>query len=198
MIVGLTGGIASGKSVSAKYFEAFGACNIDADKISRAVVAKGMPALSELVKNFGRSVLDSGGNLDRKKLAAMIFSGEKVKRKVEKILHAYIIARINEEVSQRGTDKGILIIDAPLLFETGLNKICDKVVVVWAPYGVQAGRLALRDKLDGEQIKKRIGSQMLLEKKVELADFVIDNSGSKTDLKKNMENLYRLLTSELE
>jgi dephospho-CoA kinase len=196
MILGLTGGIASGKSESAMYFEALGAYSIDADKISREVVAAGMPALDELVKSLGCSILDSSGNLDRKKLAEMIFSDKKIKCRAEEILHAYIIPRIDGEVSQRRADSGIVIIDAPLLFETGLDRICDKIVVVWIPYDVQVRRLALRDKLDSGQIKKRIDSQMSMEKKVELADFVIDNSGSKRDLKKNVEGLYKLLTSE--
>ncbi|MDR3256338.1 MAG: dephospho-CoA kinase [Endomicrobium sp.] len=196
MIIGLTGGIATGKSECAKYFEAVGAYIIDADAISSEVTVKDMPALNELVESCGRSILYSDRTLNRKKLACIIFSDEKVKLKVEKILHTYIISRINEIISQK-INKYNVIINAPLLFEVGLNRICDKVVVVWIPYNIQAKRLALRDKLNYDQVKKRINSQMLLAKKVELADFVIDNTGSKKDLGKNVKDLYnKLLTSK--
>jgi dephospho-CoA kinase len=196
MIIGLTGGIATGKSESAKYFEMFGAYTIDADAISYDITAKGMLALNELVKNLGDNILFSNGTLNRKKLADIIFSDKKTKLIVEKIVHARIISRINKTIKQKKNEYNNIVINAPLLFEAGLNKICDKTVVVWAPYGIQAQRLALRDKLDVAQIKKRIYSQMPMERKVELADFTIDNTGSKKDLKKNIKALYILLTSK--
>jgi len=196
MIIGLTGGIAAGKSESAKYFvKSFGAYNIDADKISHQITKKGAPALNELVENLGKDILCADKTLNRKKLAGIIFSDKKAKLKVEKILHGYIISRIKGIISQHKND-GIVLVNAPLLFEVGLDKVCDKTVVVWIPYDVQLRRLVLRDKLNAYQARERIGSQMSAEKKIKLADFVIDNSGSKKDLKRKIENLYRLLTSE--
>ena len=195
MIIGLTGGIATGESESAKHFEKLGAYTIDADAISRQLTAKGMPALSELVKYFGDSILKKNGTLNRKKLAEIIFTDPESKLRVEKILHAYIISRINEIISKK-YKKYNVVINAPLLFEVGLDRICDKIVVVWAPYDVQAKRLALRDKLNAEQVEKRINSQMPIEKKVEMADFVIDNSGPKNLLGKKVRELYKLLTAE--
>ncbi|MDR1721301.1 MAG: dephospho-CoA kinase [Endomicrobium sp.] len=195
MIIGLTGGIAAGKNESAKYFiESFGAYNIDADEISHEITKKGMPSLNELVESLGRSILYPDGGLDRKKLAGIIFSDKKIKLRVEKILHAYIISRINEIIS-RYRDENMILVNAPLLFEAGMDRICDKTVVVWVPYYVQLKRLVTRDKLNVRQAKERIDSQMPVSKKLELADFVIDNSGSKEDLKRNIKNLYKLLTS---
>ncbi|MDR0820188.1 MAG: dephospho-CoA kinase [Endomicrobium sp.] len=193
MIIGLTGGIAAGKSESAKYFESLGAYTIDADAIAHELTAKGMPALDELVKSFGGGILFPDGDLNRKKLADIIFSDKKAKLKIEKILHTHIISRINETISQN-IKKCSIVIDAPLLFEVGLDRICDKIVVVRVSYDIQVERLALRDKLNADQARKRINSQMPMEKKVELADFVIDNSGSKEDLKKRVKDLYKLLT----
>jgi dephospho-CoA kinase len=195
MIIGLTGGIAAGKSESAKYFESFGAyVTIDADAIARKLTVKGMPTLDELVKSFGGGVLLSDGDLNRKKLADIIFSDEKAKLRIEKILHTYIVSRINEAILQN-IKKCNIVIDAPLLFEVGLNRICDKIVVIWVSYDVQVQRLVLRDKLNADQAKKRISSQVSMGKKVELADFVIDNSGPKEDLKKKINDLCKLLTS---
>ncbi|BAG13497.1 dephospho-CoA kinase [Candidatus Endomicrobiellum trichonymphae] len=196
MIIGLTGGIAAGKSESAKYFESLGACAIDADVIAHELTAKGMPALDELSKSFGGSILLSSGDLNRKKLADIIFSDEKAKLRIEKIIHSHIISRINEIISQNIMRSNI-VIDAPLLFEVGLDRICDKSAVVRVSYNIQVERLVLRDKLNADQAKRRISSQMPMEKKVELADFVIDNSGSKENLKKRVKDLYKLLTSEV-
>lgn len=197
MIIGLTGGIATGKSEAAKCFESFGAYNIDADKISREVVENCGPVLNRLVNDLGQNILCTDRTLNREKLANMIFSNEKIKFKVEKILHSYIISRINKTISQHKISNDMILINAPLLFEVGLDKVCDKTVVVWTPYDVQAKRLATRNKLDTYQVKRRIDSQMLIKKKIELADFVIDNSGSMIDLKRNVKNLYRLLTSSI-
>lgn len=193
MIIGLTGGIATGKSESAKHFKELGAYTIDADAISHQLTAKGMPALDELQKYFGDAILRKDGALNRKKLAEIIFTDPESKLRVEKILHAYIISCINEMISKK-YKKYNVVINAPLLFEVGLDRICDKIVVVWAPYDVQAKRLALRDKLNPEQVKKRINSQMPIEKKVKMADFVIDNTGPKKLLGKKIKELYKLLT----
>jgi dephospho-CoA kinase len=195
MIIGLTGGIATGKSESAKHFKKMGTFIIDADEISHDLTAKGMPALGELVKYFGKDILRKDGALNRRKLAEIIFTDPESKLRVEKILHAYIIARINDIVAKK-YKKHDVVIDAPLLFEVGLDRICDKIVVIWAPYNVQAKRLASRDSLNAEQVKKRINSQMPIEEKVKLSDYVVDNTGTKSDLSKKIKELYFLLTSE--
>ncbi|MCL2145325.1 MAG: dephospho-CoA kinase [Endomicrobia bacterium] len=189
MIIGLTGGIATGKSESAKYLKKLGAYIIDADEIAHKLTAKGMPALDELVKYFGSGILKKNGVLNRKKLAEIIFSDPESKLRVEKILHAYIISRINE-MAVKKYKKYNIVIDAPLLYEVGLDRVCDKIAVIWAPYDVQAKRLAKRDKLSEDQVKKRINSQMPIEKKAKLADYVVDNTGTKAALGKKMKELY--------
>ncbi|MDR0724247.1 MAG: dephospho-CoA kinase [Endomicrobium sp.] len=192
MIIGLTGGIATGKSESAKYFQEMGAYCIDADLISKDLTVKDSPALKELVKEFGKSILVVDGSLNREKLGNIIFSDKMAKLKIEKVLHRHIISRI-KEITFREKDKQNIIINAPLLFEVGLDRICDKVVVIWAPYNIEAARLARRDHLNKQEIKKRIESQMPIEKKMKLADFVVDNSGTKQNLKRNIISLYNLL-----
>jgi dephospho-CoA kinase len=195
MIIGLTGGVASGKSESAKYFEELGACCIDADAISKELTAKGEPLLKELIDIFSADILLPDGILNRKKLADIIFSDSNAKLKVEQIIHPRIIARINKIISNKISEKRLIVINAPLLFEAGLYRNCDKIIVVKAPYDIQVQRLSLRDGLNDDEIKKRISSQMSVEEKVKLADFVVDNSGSKKALKKKIENIYGLLTS---
>jgi dephospho-CoA kinase len=195
MIIGLTGGIATGKSESAKHFKELGAYIIDADAISHKLTAKGMPALSELVKVFGTDILMNNGSLNRKKLAEIIFTDPQAKLEVEKILHAYIISKTNAIIAAKYR-KYDIVINAPLLFEVGLDRICDKVVVVWIPYDLQAKRLAARDKINLGQIKKRIGAQMPIEKKVGFADYVIDNSGTKKELAKKVKEAYAKLRAQ--
>jgi dephospho-CoA kinase len=197
MIVGLTGGIATGKSESAKYLQELGVYCIDADLISTELTKKGLPAFNDLVKKFGENILLSDGSLNRKKLGDIIFSNKQAKVEVEKILHAYIISRINEIVLAEKYKHSLIIINAPLLFEVGLDRICDKIVMVWTSYKIEANRLAVRDTLNLIEVKRRIQSQMPIEKKMELADFVIDNSGTKQKLKNNIISLYKLLTYDL-
>jgi dephospho-CoA kinase len=197
MIVGLTGGIASGKSESAKYFEELGAFCIDADAISKELTNKGEPSLKELTDIFSANILLPDGSLNRKKLADIIFSDTNAKLKVEHILHSQVISKIKVIISNKIFEKKIIVINAPLLFETGLNKICDKVVVVKVPFDIQVQRLRLRDGLNDDEINNRISSQMSTQEKVKHADFILDNSGSKKDLIEKIKNIYKILTSNL-
>jgi dephospho-CoA kinase len=195
MIIGLTGGIATGKSESSKHFKALGTFIIDADAISRELTKKGKPALRELVKIFGTYILNKNGTLNRKRLAGIIFSDAKARLETEKILHAYIISRTNSAIAAKYRKYNI-VINAPLLFEVGLDRICDKIVTVWIPYALQEKRLAARDNLSLSQVKERIAAQMPIEQKMKLSDFVIDNSGSKKELAKKVKSLYSLLTTQ--
>ncbi|MDR1122796.1 MAG: dephospho-CoA kinase [Endomicrobium sp.] len=196
MIIGLTGDIASGKSESAKYFEELGAFCIDADAVAKELTCKDKPALKEIVKVFGDDILSVDGTLNRKKLADIIFSDVSSKFKVEEILHSRIFFRINEIILKKIVEKEVIVVNARLLFETDLGKVCDKIVTIKIPYDIQIERLALRDGLSDDEIKKRIASsQMSMEEKIKLSDFVVDNSGSKRSLKKKIKNIYGLLTS---
>ncbi|MDR0956839.1 MAG: dephospho-CoA kinase [Endomicrobium sp.] len=192
MIIGLTGGIASGKSESVKYFKELGVYSIDADAISHELTVFGTSYFNKIVQVFGQNILFSNMLLNRKKLANIIFSDKNAKLIVEEILHGKIIMRINEIVSQKKSKYANIMINAPLLFEIGLDKICDKVIVIWASYETQRKRLAMRDGLNDEDVQKRIYSQMPVKEKIKLADFVINNNGSKKALKKCIYNFYKL------
>ncbi|MCL2389078.1 MAG: dephospho-CoA kinase [Elusimicrobia bacterium] len=195
MIIGLTGGIATGKSESAKYFKALGAYVVDADKIARALTVRGEPLLEEIVKAFGEKILKSNGVLNRRAVGEIIFNDYSKKLKLERIMHARIIAAISNEVSKK-IKKYDIVINAPLLFEVALDRICDKIVVVYAPLKIQRARLAARDRLSPEQIDKRINSQMPMDEKIAMADYVIDNSTTKVALKKNVADLYKILKKD--
>lgn len=191
MILGLTGGIATGKSQSAKYLQELGAYCIDADLISKKLTKKNMPALRALVKEFGKEILLLEGSLNRKKLSNIVFSDKASKLKVEKILHNDIVYHIKSEAFAN-KDKEVIVINAPLLFEVELNKMCDKIVVVWAPYNLQLARLTRRNNFSKHESQKMIQSQLHIEKKMQLADFVVDNSGTKQSLKSSIISLYKL------
>ncbi|MDR2437701.1 MAG: dephospho-CoA kinase, partial [Endomicrobium sp.] len=156
---------------------------------------KGKPLLKELTDIFSANILLPDGSLNRKKLATIIFSDRNAKSKVERIIHSQIISKVKTIISNKILEKNIIVINAPLLFETGLNKICDKIIVVKVPFDIQVQRLRLRDGLNDEEIKNRISSQMSTQEKIKRANFVVDNSSSKKDLREKIENIYGILRS---
>ena len=194
MIIGLTGGIATGKNSAAKIMSKLGAKVIDADKISHALTKRGEPLLKEIALVFGKEILTKCGSLNRYKLGKIVFSNKKAKIKLEKILHKRIIAQIKADIKK--VNKKNIVLNVPLLFETGLEKLCDKTIVVWVPLNIQAKRLMLRDKISLKDAQNKIFSQMPIEKKMKKADFVVDNGGSKALLAKQVKNLYKLLTAK--
>jgi dephospho-CoA kinase len=195
MIIGLTGGIATGKSEAAKIFKQSGCYIIDADKISKQLTSKGSDVLKKIEESFGAGILTSKKTLNRKKLANLIFNDKGAKLQLERILHVYIIKKINEIAAKKYKDADI-IIDAPLLFEVGLDRICEKVVVIYAKHSLQIKRFMKRDRLSKEEAKKRIAVQMPIEEKMMLATVVIDNSSSLKDLEKNIKRIYSCFKSD--
>jgi dephospho-CoA kinase len=194
MILGLTGSIGSGKSEAALYFKKCGAYIIDADKISRDLSQKGSSALKDISKIFGKDIVDGEGVLNREKLADIVFNDKKKLKKLEKIIHGKILKQIKKEVKTNKDNFKVIIIDAPLLFETGLNKICSKTLAISTQKRIQIKRLKKRNPFWSlAHIEQRINSQMNADKKSSLADFLIDNSYSKNELKKQIENLYKKL-----
>lgn len=189
MIIGLTGGIATGKSEASKIFKKLGCYVIDADKISKQLTSKGSDVLKKIVESFGTDILTKKGSLNRKKLGCLIFNNKGAKLQLERILHVYIIKKINEIVAKKYKDFDI-IIDAPLLFEVGLDRICDKVVVIYATHSLQLKRFMKRDKLTKMEAEQRISVQMPIEEKMMLATIVIDNSFTFKDLNKNIKQVY--------
>ena len=192
MIIGLTGGIATGKSQSSKIFKELGCYIIDADKLSRTLTTKDSKCLKEIVETFGTDILNYNGTLNRKKLGQIVFNDKQAKMDLERIIHPHIIKKTNEIIAKK-YNKTNIIVDAPLLFEVGLDRVCDKVIVIYARYHIQIARFMKRDNLSKEDAIKRIALQMPIEDKMRLADITIDNSGTLIDLKKNIKFIYRML-----
>ena len=192
-VLAITGGVATGKSFVAAYFRQAGAKVIDADRIARQVVRKGTPVYRNIVREFKEGVLKSDGTIDRKKLGEIIFSNPAARKKLEELTHPAIIKMIKEKVAAYGDRKkpGIIVIDAPLLFEAGLERIVDAVLLVSLPRRMQIARLMKRDRISDQEAVARIGAQMPTSKKGKMSDFVIDNSLSPAVVKKTLRIFFR-------
>lgn len=178
-VFGLTGGIGSGKSTVARRFRERGLPVIDADELAREAVAKGSPGLSEIVARFGADVLDDEGTLDRKKLAARVFSNDEARRALNAITHprvAELSAARAAQLSARG--EPLACYEVPLLFEARLDTVLAPVVVVSTPLDLQVARALARDGGTRDEVIARVRAQLPLEEKVRRATFVIDNSGT--------------------
>lgn len=176
LLFGLTGGIASGKSTVAKRFRERGLVVIDADQVARDVVAKGSEGLAEIVAAFGPEVLDEGGSLDRKKLAGIAFADESKRKRLEAITHPRISMeslRRAQEASAQGHP--LACYEAALLVERGLVDAFRPLVVVSAREEIQIERAMKRDGASEEEIRARLRAQLPMERKVEAADYVIEN-----------------------
>lgn len=187
MIIGLTGGIASGKSTAAEYLKQKGAEIIDADKISHKVSQKGNKGWQAVVNEFGEEILKENREFDREKLADIIFSDPEKRKKLESLLHPIIIYEMKEEAYKYLSQNKIVVFMAPLLFEVGLDKFCDKVWVISADKEVQIKRLKERDGISRQDALKRIDAQMPLQEKEEKADLVIENNTSLDALKEKID-----------
>jgi dephospho-CoA kinase len=191
-VLGLTGGIGSGKSMVAQIFAQLGAVVIDADQLAREVVEPGQPALQEIAATFGRDVLLPDGRLDRPRLAGIIFADPAERAKLDAITHPRIRARMEEEIKARRSGPGVLIVDIPLLYENDRTYSVERVIVVWVDPQTQLRRIRRRDGLSAEAARLRIAAQMPLEAKRARADHVIDNSGSREDTRRQVEAIYHL------
>jgi dephospho-CoA kinase len=189
-VLGLTGGIGSGKSIVAQMFARLGAVVIDADQLAREVVEPGQPALQEIAATFGPDVLLPDGRLDRSKLAAIIFADPAERAKLDAITHPRIRARMDEEIKARQSGPGILIADIPLLYENDRMQTVEKVIVVWVDPQTQLQRIRQRDGLSADAAHQRIAAQMPLDAKRARADHVIDNSGSREDTQRQVAAIY--------
>jgi dephospho-CoA kinase len=190
-LIGLTGGIACGKSTVSGILKEMGWPVIDADQIARDVVRPGSPAYDEIIAEFG-NVLAADGTLDRERLGALVFENEERRLRLEAITHPYIFRAISEEVARlrRERNPKAVIVDAALLFESGLADCMDKTVVVTADEEIQLRRLMERDRLDEGAARRRIASQMTSAEKIERANLVIDNSGSLEETRGAVQALF--------
>lgn len=188
-IIGLTGGIGTGKSTVSSYLAQKGCYIIDADKISREMTMKGAPALDDILEVFGKSYFDEEGNLNRKKLGDLVFREPAEKAKLEKIITQRVIKQTHETIEYLAKSgfKGIVVVDAPLLFEFGMEKIVDESWLVTAALEKRIERIIERDGLTKEQILARINNQMSQDMQEKLSNYIIDNSGSVDELKKEID-----------
>ena len=176
-VIGITGGIASGKSTASNMVREMGFTVIDADYASRVVVEPGQKAYGEIIDQFGESILHEDGTLNREKLGAIIFTDEEKRKQLNQIVHPAVRTYMNEE-REAAFERGekIVFLDIPLLFESKLTHMVDKTVLIYVDQDVQLQRLMARNNLTKEQAKARINSQMPLSEKKALADEVIDNN----------------------
>jgi len=176
--VGLTGSIAVGKSFVCEVFRELGAFVLDADRTAREVVEPNTKGLKAIIENFGTSVLQPNGELDRAKLGAIVFADESKRQLLNSIVHPLVIEKQNRWLEQREREKAnaICIIDAALMIESGGYKRFDKLIVVWCEPAIQLERLMSRNNLSVEEAARRINSQMPQQEKKRRADFLIDTS----------------------
>ena len=183
-LIGLTGGIATGKSTVSRFLQQSGIPVIDADEIARDVVRPGQKAHASIVEKFGRDILQENGEIDRERLGALVFSDERARRDLEAITHPEIfreIARRIRDITSAGSHAArhkMIVIDAALLFESGLYQSMDKNILIRTEPELQIQRLMTRDGLSEAEARRRIESQWVHEDKESLANFVIDNSRS--------------------
>ena len=180
IIIGLTGGIASGKSTVSKELARLGIPIHDADLVSREAVAKGSNGLKQIVEAFGSEYLTAEGELDRPKMAALVFNDREAIAKLNKIVHAFVSESQEKFLASHKSEK-IVVLDVPLLIETGMYKIVDKIWLVSVSKEEQIKRAMLRDNCSREEVLARINKQMSLEEKSQYADLIIDNSGTKEE-----------------
>lgn len=188
-VIGLTGGIASGKSTVSELLTAFGFKVVDADTAAREAVAKGTPGIEKVREVFGDEAIDDNGEMDRKYMGDLVFNypGERIK--LNEIVHP-IVREIMEEKKQQFLKEGHnVIMDIPLLYENELQDTVDEVWLVYTSESIQIDRLMERNDLTQEEAKARVYSQISIDKKSRMADHVIDNLGDKLELKQNLERL---------
>jgi dephospho-CoA kinase len=190
--VGLTGSIAVGKSFVCETFRELGAFVLDADLTAREVVAPDTKGLQLIVENFGAEVLQANGELDRMKLGAIVFADEAKRQLLNSIVHPLVIEAQNGWMAEREREnpRGIAVIDAALMIESGSYRRFNKLIVVWCRPALQLERLVLRNNLTPEEALKRINAQMPQEEKKRYADFLIDTSTGFADTRRQTSEIF--------
>ena len=190
--VGLTGGIASGKTIVADFFAALGAGIVDTDQVARDVVAPGQPGLEAVRQAFGADVISASGELDRRAMRAVIFSEPAARRKLESLLHPLIRARTLGKLQRLRTPYAVVVV--PLLVETGFGRLVDRVAVVDCPRDIRLGRLMARDGLDRNQAESMMSAQANRQARLAAADDIIDNGGTRESTRLRVQQLHRRYT----
>lgn len=191
LILGVTGSFGSGKTTVAKTFKSFGAQVIDADKLAHACLVPGTRTYKKIVGTFGSVILKKNKTIDRGKLAAVVFNDKALLSKLNNIIHPQVVGILKGKI--KNSSSRFMVLDVPLLIESGLNKQVDKLVVVKISRIKQIERIKNRDSLDLRGILKRIGYQMPLISKAKLADFIIDNSGTVRETRRQVKEIWKRL-----
>lgn len=192
VVIGLTGGIASGKSTVSQMFQGFHVPVIDADIIAREVVEPGKEAYNEIVTAFGKEVLGENGELDRSKLGSIVFHNEEKRLLLNGIVHPAVRKEMNAQKDMYIREKAqAVVLDIPLLFESKLTGLVDKILLVYVDSETQLIRLMERNNFKEEEAKARIASQMPLEDKITLADEVINNNGTIEETKAQLSRILK-------
>lgn len=195
-LVGLTGGIACGKSTVSGMFAALGAHVVDADQVARAVVEPGMPALAAIFETFGAGVRQPDGTLNRSALGQIVFHDATAREQLNRIVHPQMAQLTARRIADaRSSQTPLVIYDAALLIEMGQAETFRPLVVVHVPVEVQRARLMTRDGLSAADADARMASQMPLADKLALADYTVDNQGSRDDTRMQVEQLFKVLCS---
>ena len=190
-VIGLTGGIACGKSTASAYLKELGACIVDTDGISRATTKQGGKGYYAVLEHFGRDLLLENGEIDRRKLGGIVFADENKRKLLNALIHPIVIEESKEQM-QAARDAGyqVCILDVPLLFESGMETLCDETWLVYVPRAEQIRRIGERDGLDEKAAAARIDSQMPLEEKMRRADRAIDTSGTIEETQAKLKTLW--------
>ena len=193
VIIGLTGGIACGKTTIARILKRLGAIVIDADREAKRLIKPNSPAWQKLVKEFGQDILNPDQSINRRRLGNMVFGNEQLLAKLNAIVHPGVVAEIAEKIRsfKSAGHWPAIILDAPLLFEVGAETLVDVVWVVTVDSKTQIDRLINRDNMDYDNAVKRIEAQMSIEEKVSRADAVISNTGTRRATREHVLNLWQ-------
>ncbi len=199
-VIGVTGIIGSGKSTFSRFLGELGAYVIDTDQVARELMEKSETVRQKIVQTFGTESYTPEGKLNRAKIAAVVFQNPEALRRLNAIVHPEVIQAVHEKIRQlvRGNFQGILVIDAPLIFETGLSSIMDATVVVAASEKTCIRRVRTRSGLSEEEVRARLKNQWPLEEKIQRADVVVWNEGTPEELKKQAVALFEKFQKQRE
>ncbi|MFQ6615368.1 MAG: dephospho-CoA kinase [Fidelibacterota bacterium] len=193
--VGITGGIGSGKSLASQRMKELGALVFDADYEAKKILKENEKVQKDLIQEFGSDILNPDRSISERKLALTGFSNEENQAILNAIIHPYVFDEIDHqyETAREKGDTPIFLVDAALIYESGLDQHLDYVIVVTAQYGLRMQRALQKGKLSREEIQKRMDLQLPEESKVGMADFVVDNNGSEEDLVRQVDDIFKKL-----
>lgn len=194
LVVGLTGGISSGKSTISSWFLQKGIVVLDADQIVKNLQRPNSPLVLKLAEEFGASIVNENGELVRDVLGKIIFYDQEAKERLNAMIHPLVKAKVEEEIERlKKAGEGLVVLDIPLLFESRFEALVDRTVVVYVSPDVQLQRLMKRDQIDREYALAKMNSQMSLDEKRARADYVLINDGTMGQLREQFDHLFEVL-----